>query len=361
VQITEVAVPGVRPLTSGGTGPVTLPCGRGPDLSINGTLIPTRAAGTVADLLDGQPLAFSACSGVPVARGPNRVVEPSSDAFSVQSVALRAPAAHLAAAGPAAGTARVLAWTSSRRVVRASAATASYLTVAENFNAGWQATLHGRVLRPVRLDGWEQAWLLPAGSAGRVTLSYRPDGPFRLSVFGGLAALLVIMIIAWVPWHRRSPAGQPVTAGRSAAPGPPEAAGLEGPAATRPAIWGIRTPAAVTGLVLAAFAGLWIGGYPAALLIPAGTAVFLAAAASSARSGFARLLASPWLAAGLLAAASVSVAVGSRLTGWAFTLLSVSLPQLLCFAVVARLAAALLDEFRAADRTQAAPSREPGG
>ncbi len=363
VQITEVTIPGVRPLTSGGTGAsggtqaLTLPCGRGPDLSVNGTLIPTRAAGTVADLLDGQPLAFSACSGGPVAGGLNRVVEPSSDAFSVQSVVLRAAAAHPAAAGPAVGTtatAHVLAWTSSRRVVRVSATAASYLTVAENFNAGWQATLHGRVLAPVRLDGWEQAWLLPAGSAGRVTLSYRPAGPFRLSVFGGFAALLVIMIIAWAPWRRRSRAGQTVAATQ---PGAVRlAAGHQDgfPGQRWPALWGIQAPVAVTGLVLAAFAGLWIGGFPAALLIPAGTAVFLAAAEYSARSGFARWLASPWLAAGLLAIASVGVVLGLGHTGWARTLLSLSLPQLLCFVVVARLAAALLGEFRAADRTDAA-------
>jgi hypothetical protein len=105
----------------------------------------------------------------------------------------------------------------------------------------------------------------------------------------------------------------------------------------------------VTGLALAAFAGLWIGGFSAALLIPAGTAVFLAAAQSSTRSAFARWLASPWLAASLLAAASVCVALGSGLTGGAFTLLALTLPQLLCFAVVARLIAALLGEFRVAD------------
>jgi arabinofuranan 3-O-arabinosyltransferase len=380
VQITEVTIPGVRPLTSGGTGPVTLPCGRGPDISVNGALIPTRAAGTFADLLDGQPLAFSACSGVAVARGVNRVIEPSSDAFSVQSVALRAATAHLAAAGPAAGTpgtARVLAWTSSRRAVRVSATAASYLTVAENFNAGWQATLHGRVLQPVMLDGWEQAWMLPAGSVGTVSLSYLPEGPFRLSVFGGLAALLVIMIIAWAPWRRRSRAGQPAAVGRSAAPRSPEPAGLGGAAATQPeaapaasgrqngfseptwpAIWGIRAPAAVTGLVLVALAGLWIGGYPAALLVPAGTALFLAAAESGTGSRFARLLASPWLVAGLLAAASVCVVAGSRLTGAPGALLSHSLPQLLCIALVARLTAALLGDFRAADRTEPAQAGE---
>ena len=362
VQITQVTIPGVRPLRSG-TGPVTLPCGRGPAISVDGTVIPTRAAGTVADLLDGQPLAFSACAGVPVTRHLNGVVEPSSDVFSVQSVVLRVAAAHRAATGPAAGTTgttRVLAWTSSQRVVRVSATTASYLTVAENFNPGWQATLHGRVLKPVQLDGWEQAWLLPAGSAGRVTLSYLPAGPFRWSVFGGLAALVVVMIIAWAPRRRRSP--EPADLGHAAAarPGAAPASGRPDGSAEQawPAIWGIQTPVAVAGLALAAFAGLWIGGFSAALLIPAGTAVFLAAAQSSTRSEFARWLASPWLAAGLLAAASVCLALGSGLTGGAFTLLSLTLPQLLCFAVVARLIAALLGEFRAADRTEAAQAAQ---
>jgi arabinofuranan 3-O-arabinosyltransferase len=392
VQITDVTIPGVAPLRSGGTRPVTLPCGRGPDVSVNGRRIPTQAVGTFADLLDGQSLEFSACSAVPVARGPNRVVEPSSDAFSIQSVALRAATLHRPAAGPPAGTAgtpRVLAWTSSRRVLRVSAAAASYLTVTQNFNAGWQATLHGRVLQPVRLDGWEQAWLLPAGSAGSVTLSYRPDGPFRMSVFGGLAVLLVIMIIAWVPWRRRSPVGRPAAGGRPAAAGQPAAVGRpaaagqpaavgrpaaagqpapagrsSGPASpgqTWSAIWGIRAATAVIALVLSAFAGLWIGGYLAALLIPAGTAVFLAAEESGAESGLARLLASPWLAGGLLAAASVCAVLGARLTGEPSSLLSHSLPQLLCFAIVARLIAAFLGDFRAADRTEAAQAGDAEG
>jgi arabinofuranan 3-O-arabinosyltransferase len=372
VQISEITIPGVRPLTSGGTAAVTLPCGSGPDISVNGRLIPTRAAGTFADLLDGQPLAFSACPGVPVVRGPNRVVEPSSDAFSVQSVALRRTSAHLGAPGPSAGgqTASVLAWNSSMRVVRVSAKAASFLTVAENFNAGWRATLHGRVLQPVQLDGWEQAWLLPAGSAGNVTLSYQPEGPFRLSVFGGLAALLVIMIIAVAPWRRRlaTAAGHTVVpethepAVRAIAAADRAKTGLDGAAAgrrhgfpswTSRVIWGIQAPVVAAGLVLTAFLGFWIGGYPVALLIPAGTVVFRVAAASRADSGLGRWLASPWLVAVLLSAASVAAVVGGRLTGPAATALSHGLPELLCLAVVARLAAALLGEFPHAEPPEA--------
>jgi hypothetical protein len=197
-----------------------------------------------------------------------------------------------------------------------------------------------------------------------VTLSYRPEGPFRWSVFGGLAALLVIMLIAWAPWRRRSL--EPTGPDGMAATRPGAAPGVSGqpdgfPGRTWPAIWGIQAPVAVTGLVLAAFAGLWIGGYPAALLMPAGTAVFLAAAQSRAGSRLARLLASPWLAVGLLAAASVCVVLGTPLTGEARSLLLLSLPQLLCFVVVARLIAALLGEFRAADAAEPARAGAEAG
>ena len=208
--------------------------------------------------------------------------------------------------------------------------------------------------------------------------------------------MALIMIIAWAPWRKRLPAGQPavlrgsavtgsavagsaatgsaepVSSDAAAATQPAGAAAASGhqygiPEQTGPVIWGIQAPIAIIGLVLAAFAGLWVGGYPAALVVPAGTALFLAAAESGTESWLSRLLASPWLAAGLLAAASVCVALGSRLTGGPSTLLSGSLPQVLCFGVVARLIAALLGEFRAADRTaaaqagEAAPARGSGG
>ena len=67
-----------------------------------------------------------------------------------------------------AARAETVAWGSARRVLRVTAGPASYLVVNENFNAGWQAvTAGGALLRPVRLDGWKQAWLLPAGTSGR--------------------------------------------------------------------------------------------------------------------------------------------------------------------------------------------------
>ncbi len=72
---------------------------------------------------------------------------------------------------------------------------------------GWQARLGGTRLRPVRIDGWKQAWLLPAGTAGTVTLTYAPDAGYRDAIFGGLGTLaLVVLVALWPPapaWLRR--------------------------------------------------------------------------------------------------------------------------------------------------------------
>ena len=51
---------------------------------------------------------------------------------------------------------------------------ASYLQMYENANDGWKATLNGKKLTPLRLDGWQQAWLIPAGAGGTVKLEYEP-------------------------------------------------------------------------------------------------------------------------------------------------------------------------------------------
>ena len=70
---------------------------------------------------------------------------------------------------------------SASRIERVAAATRSYLEVNENFNAGWRAAIDGRTLLPVQLDGWKQAWVLPAGTSGVVTLNYQPAATYRES------------------------------------------------------------------------------------------------------------------------------------------------------------------------------------
>ena len=167
---------------------------------------------------------------------------------------------------------KALTWTDSRRVLRVATAQSSYLEVAENYNAGWQAVLGGKALTPVRLDGWEQAWLLPAGSRGLVTLTYQPDRIYRDALFGGLALLAVVLAIALLPRRRRRDgrSAGPLASGEAASPGSGAA-----PLAAR-----------VAGLAVLIPAGLWLGGYPGALLLPAAAMTFLLAGlAGRARGG----------------------------------------------------------------------------
>ena len=95
-------------------------------------------------------------------------------------------------------------WGAESRTLTASGGQAALLNVHQNYNPGWVATVNGHQLKSVRLDGWQQGWVLPA-SVGRqvVTLQFPADGSFRLILLvgGGLAAVLVVW--ALLPARRR--------------------------------------------------------------------------------------------------------------------------------------------------------------
>ena len=213
--------------------------------------VPTKVTATSADLLDGDSVSFQACDPVTLTAGPTTVTESASDSFDVQDVVLtpgNAPgdtagtaAAGTLAAPPTAAT--VVSWGSSRRTLRVTAAARSYLEVNENFNAGWQAVIDGRTLQPVQLDGWKQAWVLPAGTSGVVTLTYQPAATYRDAIVAGLAALLLCLAAsllpaggAPLPWTTQPWMTEPWTAGRTP-PRPPPVAALADGRQARPRPW----------------------------------------------------------------------------------------------------------------------------
>jgi arabinofuranan 3-O-arabinosyltransferase len=206
----------------------------------------------------------------------------------------------------------VNSWTPEHRQVEVDAKAQSYLTVNENFNQGWQAKIGGTTLQPIRIDGWRQAWVVPAGTVGTVRMTYGPDLPYRAAVLFGLNLLVILFIAAAWPAKRRPK---------------PWSESLE----TGVGIFG-RTVA----LVVAAALGFWISGIP-------GVAVTLIAAVVA---GWAprRLRPVPWLVAAAMLAATVSYVVGIWLTlrglGGASAFQEV-VPQLLGLVVVGCLVMAL--------------------
>ncbi|MEU6216478.1 alpha-(1-_3)-arabinofuranosyltransferase [Streptomyces sp. NPDC047022] len=185
----------------------SLPCGQGPELAIDGTLYATGVRGAVRDLVQRREVELTLCqqggSAVSLGAGSHRV-EAAGDAGPLAVTDVTLTRGTIGAVDGGAGRAlRVVDWAGDHRSVTVGSGTASYLTTYENYNEGWQATLNGRKLTPVRLDGWQQGWRIPAGAGGTVELSYGPATTYEAGLIGGGAAIAVLAF--FVVWRRRSP------------------------------------------------------------------------------------------------------------------------------------------------------------
>jgi arabinofuranan 3-O-arabinosyltransferase len=319
-QITDVTIPHVPTLRSLPGPRLSLPCGFGPKLRVDGVTVPTRASGPFADVLAGRPLRFAACRAVGLRAGANELDPVAFDSFRIDSAVVD-PAGGVRAVPPAKPSyVQVTRWTPQDRRVEVNTDQDSYLTVEENFNAGWRATAGGRTLRPVRLDGWCQAWIVPAGTIGTVRLAYGPDRVYRAALFWGLGLLPLLLIVGLWP-ARLTP--------------------LRSRVRPRPVVARARgRVAAIAGetaaILVSAGVGYWAGAVAGASV----TAVAAAAFAWAPRRERAWLL-SPWAAAGVLFAATVVSPAGSHMHGPHPAVFTETLPRLLCLVVVARLVVAL--------------------
>ncbi|MGX2997382.1 alpha-(1-_3)-arabinofuranosyltransferase domain-containing protein [Streptomyces sp. JNUCC 64] len=185
-----------------------LACGKGPAVAIDGTLHATSAKGTVRDLEERRPVGVTLCQegeerpGLELGSGRHTLETGDGGPLAVTSVTLTRGKA----AAPAAPRELTVGdWGGDRRTVTVGAGDVSYLTTYENANDGWRATLDGKELRPVRLDGWQQGFEVPAGAGGRVTLVYEPARVYHAGLAVGGASVLALAGLAL--WRRREPAG----------------------------------------------------------------------------------------------------------------------------------------------------------
>jgi arabinofuranan 3-O-arabinosyltransferase len=359
LEISDINIPGVPHLSSPGQAPFRLPCGFGPRVLVNGEAKPTRVDGTLADLLDERPVSFAVCSPVTIRSGLNHVVEPEWDAFDLQTAVLDRGRPAGLAGWPAStiSPVRVIKWTPSVREVWIDARQQEYLMIGQNFNSGWQAAIAGRKLTALRLDGWKQAYLIPAGAHGVVKIFFGPQANYRRNLFGGLAALGLLLLVALVPLRRRRAAASvaepqsriPVRRSRTVEDWPDAIHASQQPI-PRADIWPrlLRNPAlTLAGICLASAAGIWIGGSIGAALLPLAILIFACALALQGSSVICRELTRPWLAGGLLLIAAGLAVIGDQLpqngaSDGVVSALSNTAPQVLCIVVIARLVAALI-------------------
>jgi arabinofuranan 3-O-arabinosyltransferase len=287
---------------------IHIPCGAGPRLLFNGAAVDLSLAVPAAAALRGEAVGASGCGSgiVPMAAGTNRIRVEADQLVRPESLTLRRTTVNAAVSRAAFGSLQVRRWSDTRREVHVSTAAASFLSVAENANAGWSATLHGKRLQAVTLDGWHQGWLIPAGSDGVVHLVFGPQP----AVIGGLALgalAIVVLLVGALPTRRP---------GRRALP-------ALGEATPRP-----------LSLAALAFVGLTAAGGLA------GAVVVAVALALQARLGPRLIGRTAILAAVPLLLAGVAEAIGP--VGSARDLAGSSGVQLLCLLGLALLVMALL-------------------
>jgi arabinofuranan 3-O-arabinosyltransferase len=204
--ITDLAIAGVDFPRLAQDTPFTVPCGKGPELELDGFRYTTSVSGTLADYIAHRPLEFTTCrdleGGVDLEAGDHEISTAPSDAFVVQDLRLLSTSDE-PAVEPRGHT--VTQFDVTHREIQVEPGEEAVLSVPENANDGWVATLDGEELRRVRVDGWQQAWLVPAGEGGTVLLDFAPDGQYRTRLMvGGLAALLLVGSVL-LPVRRRRP------------------------------------------------------------------------------------------------------------------------------------------------------------
>ncbi|MCK9897329.1 alpha-(1-_3)-arabinofuranosyltransferase family protein [Frankia sp. AgB32] len=269
---TAIAVPppAGTPAPADAAAPAVLDCGRGPGVVIDGTVYSTRVEGRAGDRATAAPMRMTLCTPdgtVPLAAGQHVLsVLPGTAALLVDTISLASPATPATATATATATqpagaqpaiarpATVGQWTPERRTVTLGAGQQTFLAVHENANRSWTASLDGTPLTPVRLDGWQQGWIVPAGGGDTVVIENNPGRSYRSGLAIGLGLVLLLVVIALLPAGLRlRPSSDPhahprfpdprrlrLTRAASRLPGPWVAA-----AAATLAVWLVAGPAAL--------------------------------------------------------------------------------------------------------------------
>jgi arabinofuranan 3-O-arabinosyltransferase len=201
-KVTIPALHGLRLAEPAPSTPFHLACGQGPGIAIDGVYYQTSVSGTLGDLTGLRQVHLGLCTAggtVSLRAGQNQLLAGQSVSFTITGLSLTGATSAAQAATAASGTPRplqVLSWQDDSRSLRIGPGTSSYVEIHENYDSGWTATLDGKRLTAAILDGWQQAFVVPAGQGGVIRLSFAPATLYHVGIAVSALALLALLVIA---------------------------------------------------------------------------------------------------------------------------------------------------------------------
>ncbi|GAB3959911.1 alpha-(1-_3)-arabinofuranosyltransferase domain-containing protein [Streptomyces sparsus] len=190
-----------------------LACGEGPPIAVNGTMHATKVSGSVRDLTERRPVDVELCAAdeaegtVELEAGDQIVEAGGAGPLAITDITLTRGDTSPQATGPE-RTVDASDWAGDARTVEVGEGQASYLRTHMNANRGWKATLDGEELESLRLDGWQQAFLIPEGSGGTVALEYTPATWYKGGMVAGLLGVVALVVLALLGRRSGTPLGE---------------------------------------------------------------------------------------------------------------------------------------------------------
>jgi arabinofuranan 3-O-arabinosyltransferase len=225
VGLAKVTVPGLAGLRLAApraAAPFRLGCSQGPKVTVNGRRYRTAVTGTIGSLIQLKPVQLRLCApggALTLPAGQQQLTTAPSGDFAITSLSLASqPEVASAVADPAAQSRQVavVRWQADDRTVSIGPGPESYVEIHENFNPGWTASMDGRPLAAATLDGWQQAFIVPAGQGGTITLTFAPAGVYHAGIVVSAIALLALAWVAFAGGWPRRRRQAPGVAGRKA-------------------------------------------------------------------------------------------------------------------------------------------------
>jgi arabinofuranan 3-O-arabinosyltransferase len=180
------------------TARVEVPCGFGPSLEVDGHTYQTRVTGSVRDILRGQSLRWSDCGTgtdtVDLAAGRHEVSGRASAEFVPDNITLTSSDSGLeGTSGESSANPSSAVTVRGDRLMVPGRDQPGLVVVAHTFNEGWRAQMDGRGLQALRVNGWQQGWLVPAGQQASVTTTFAPGGAYRRGLAGGAVVCVLLL------------------------------------------------------------------------------------------------------------------------------------------------------------------------